>query len=147
MVVLGANLSIIPMILGTVLVAIASTTLTIKAENRKKTWPWIVGGTGIIMLAINSLGFVITRNADTYEVTRQAEGITGWVYSFVDRVYEVFEPFQAITNGISAILGAILLVIGIIALIKHGNRQKAWPWIMGGMGLVTLVSNGIWFLL
>ena len=126
-------------LLGILLIVIAVIALR-EPENRKLTWPWVVGIVGIIGLVINLIGFIVERTVDVYEVTEQA-------HDFAARVEESLAPLQPALNIWPVLQGAILLVVGIVILLKPKNREKTWPWIIGVIGLLMLISNGIRFLI
>jgi|GEM_PF-3077554 len=135
----GTVFSIITILLGAVLAIIAAIALR-KPENRQTTWPWVVGIIGIIMFIGNLIGLVLERVGITYDIEERA-------YDFAARVEETLEPFQRAMSLWSTLVGAVLLIVGIVILRKPENRQKIWPWVIAVIGLIMFILNGFRFLL
>jgi len=137
----GNDLSIFAIVAGGILVAISATALTIRPENRKKSWPWIVGAVGIVTLVVNSLTFSLGGVFDGV-----ANEATWWAEDLAYRIEDTLSPFQRSINGWTAIAGGLALLIGGVILLRPENRQKKWAWTVAITGLLSLIGNGIWFL-
>ena len=131
-------LSISSILLGVILIIFAIFVLIRNPESRKLAWPWVVGVVGIVVFAGNSISFFISRivDVDVDEITMQAE-------NFAARIEESIAPFQNILNIWSFVLAAILIIVAVVTLWKPENREKTWPWVIGVIGLLMLISNGI----
>ena len=126
-------------LIGVVLIAIAAIVL-IKPENRTLKWPWAVGIVGVVGFIINLTGFILDRTVDVYDVAERA-------YVFAARMEESAASLQPTLHVWGIFQGLLLIVVAVVILLKTKNREKVWPWIIGVIGLLMLVSNIIEFLL
>lgn len=125
-------------LLGVILIIFAVIVLLRNPASRKLAWPWVVGGIGIVVFIVNLGGFIISRIVDV-----DVDGITAQAEDFATHVTESLAPFQHILNIWSFVLGAILLIVAIVTLRKPENREKTWPWVIGVIGILMFISNGI----
>ena len=141
-------------LLGVILIIFAAFVLIKNPESRKLAWPWVVGIIGIVVFIGNTISFIVSRVVDEDIVTNVEEWADGFATrveeradGFAARIEESIAPFQHILDIWSFVLGGILLIIAIVQLIKPENREKTWPWVVGVIGLLMLISNGIYLLL
>jgi len=130
-------------LLGAILIIFAVFVLIKNPESRKLTWPWVVGVIGIVVFLGNLVSFFVSRIVDEDIVTNVEE----WADGFATRVEESVAPFQRILDIWSFVLAAILIIVAIVTLWKPENREKTWPWVIGVIGILMLISNSIGLLL
>ena len=127
-------------LLGAILIIFAVFVLIKNPESRKLTWPWVVGVIGIVVFFGNLVSFFINRRVDEEIATQVAEDIAS-------RVEEAIAPFQNILTIWSFVLATIMIIVAVVTLWKPENREKTWPWVIGVIGILMLISNGISLLL